>query len=288
MSGYSDIIKELSYTTPLNSAVSYTTEKIIAGQYTSLTISFASDQDTTIVGQFSNDGINWDVSITKTFSAGNNYENLVIYGKWIRYVITNISVTNQTYLRIYTYASPNNNSLNAIISKVGNEYPQIQINGLPKESYGSIKVDNDTKIINYIFSYGTQGLVQNTAFKLPYENIKGYSASNLTTMKFTGGLMYLTNSVLQLGIGALVYGEQIEYNAGTSFCAKFSAMFNQYNVRVASGGYQYQLLGIGNEDGSGSIVDFVGFGNVDTVTNTLSFGIHYFRNGSLVASYSQT
>jgi hypothetical protein len=288
MSGYSDIIKELSTTTPLNSGASYTTDKIIAGQYTSLTVSFASDQDITLVCQFSNDGSNFDISITKTFSAGSNYENLVIYGKWMRYLITNISVTNQTYLRIYTYASPNNNSLNAIISKVGNKYPEIQINGLPKGAFGEIKVENDTKLVDYVFTYGTDGAIGSGTFKLPYEGIKGYSASNGTLLRFANGLMSITNSTLQIGVGALVYGEQIQYDAGTGVMARFTGRFNQYTPRNnGSLGYQYQLLGIGNDNGSGVVSDFLGWGNVDTVSSTLSFGIHHFRNGVLVNSYPQ-
>lgn len=112
----SDIITLLSYNTPLTSGSSYITPKVIAGQYTSLVISYFSDQDTTILVQFSNDGINWDINITKNFFANiKDYENLVIYAKWMRYTITNNSVSNQTVMRIFTYGCPNNNSLNAVI-----------------------------------------------------------------------------------------------------------------------------------------------------------------------------
>lgn len=288
MSGYSDIIKELCYTTPLNSGASHTTDKIIAGQYTSLTVSYASDQDITLVCQYSNDGSNFDISITKSFSAGSNYENLVIYGKWMRYSITNISASNQTYLRIYTYASPNNNSLNAIISKVGNKFPEIQINGLPKSVFGELKVENDTKLIDYVFTYGTTGIIAYTGWKTPYEGIKGYSSGYGTKINFLNGLMSQTNSLSQIDLGSLIYGEQIQYNAGTGLISRFTGRFAQTEPRsISHSGYQYQLLGIGNDDGSGFVSDFLGWGNVNTVSSTLNFGIHHFRGGVLINSYPQ-
>ena len=58
----SDIIPQLSYTIPLNGSTSYTSDKVIAGQYSAITVSVSGDQDTTVTFQYSNDGMT--VSLT--------------------------------------------------------------------------------------------------------------------------------------------------------------------------------------------------------------------------------
>ncbi len=288
MSGYSDIISELSSVIPLNILSSWTSEKVIAGQYSSLSISVASDTDTSVIIQFSNDGVNWDININKNYSPGSSYQNIVILSKWVRIFAQNVGIANQTYLRIYTYGSVSNTSLNAIISKIGNYTPEVAIDNLPLSAFGDLRTVNDKKELQLIFTYGVSGAVRNRSFIFPNDDLKAYSASAGAVASFSNNSIRLTSGISQLDVGAMIYSVPVQYQAGTGVCARFTGRFRQSITRINTWpGYQCQLLGIGNENGTGDIVDGFFWGNVDTVSGILNFGIHHYRNGSLVNTYLQ-
>ena len=159
----SDIIPQLSYIIPLLVGGIYTSSKIIAGQFSSLNLSFSSDRDTSVDVQYSNDGTNFDINIIKNFTGNlNAYESIVILGKWIRLVVSNTSGVNQTHLRIYVYASVNNTNVNALISKIGNISPEINILNFPLTQIGDLATQafspTAINIIPFIRSCSTERL----------------------------------------------------------------------------------------------------------------------------------
>ncbi len=131
-SGTSDLLPLLSTTIPLAASAILVTDKLIAGQYSSLSISVFSDTSTNVTIQFSGDGVNFDVSVIKSFIADmGGTESTVILSKWMRILVENTDVINQTILRVHTYANIQNTSLNASLVKINNIAPSVNVDNLP-------------------------------------------------------------------------------------------------------------------------------------------------------------
>tara|TARA_R110000787_G_scaffold136205_1_gene248731 strand:+ start:9300 stop:11267 length:1968 start_codon:yes stop_codon:yes gene_type:complete len=131
-SGTSDLLPTLSTTTPLASGLFFLTDKLIAGQYSSVTIIVYSDTQTNVFIEFSGDGVNFDVRQLKTFNAlqGGSASN-VILSKWMRLRIENTSGASQTVLRVQTYANIQNTSISASLLPINNIAPSVNIDNLP-------------------------------------------------------------------------------------------------------------------------------------------------------------
>ena len=155
----SDIIKSLSYFQPLLAGATYTTQPIIAGAYTSLSLTVFGDQDSTVLINFSPDGINYDGIVTKNFSAGlKTYESVVILSKWIQISMTNTSGVNQTAFRCGVYGSVQNSTLNAVLTGVGNNFPKVDIGNFPLGGFGDLRVASVHTKIAYAFIAGNTSI----------------------------------------------------------------------------------------------------------------------------------
>lgn len=288
----SNNVELLSYTTNLSAGATYTSDKVILGQYISLNILPKADQSLTILLQFSGDGTHWDYSVSNSVSAGaNDMITTPVQAKWMRVRITNNGVVATTFLRVFVYGTPSNSSIVAQIGKIGNFDPEVGVSNLPTTGFGSLKAEGEESYLSYVFNpYVTPGYTSNTAFVTQYPDIVGYSPNavgSLTTLY--NGLLSIINTTRQMGDPSIITSSKLRYHAGTSMIAKFSARFTQYAQRAVAGpGYSAELIGVGSTNGAGSIVDFLGWGNVDTVSTTLQFGIQYYRGGVLVATYLQS
>jgi hypothetical protein len=143
-SGTSDLLALLGTTTPLTAGETYVTPKLIAGQYSSLSITNYSDQATDITMQFSGDGVHWDVNVSKSFLADvGSTESSVILSKWMRLQIENVSLVNQTVLRVFTYAHIQNSSITATLIPAGVLPPPVRVKGQRVEE---LEVDHSDAI----------------------------------------------------------------------------------------------------------------------------------------------
>ena len=147
----SNVVDLLSTTAVIASGTPFVTNRVLIQEYSSITTSVYADQDLTLLVQFSNDSVNWDISVTKNFPGSTAaYESLVILGKWCRITVTNNGGGDTTEQRIYTYANVDNTSLNALIQKVGNISPEISVDNLPLDAFGSVSVSELTPIHQYV------------------------------------------------------------------------------------------------------------------------------------------
>ena len=139
MSFTSDNIATLSTNIPLTPLDSWTSEKVIAGQYSSLVISIKTDQNASLEVQFSGDGLNWDIIDTYPIVANTPvYETIIILQKWIRLVLNNLGA-DMSYLRVYTYGSVQNTNTNAIlVSDIGNKLGNLNIGNFPIDTNGDL------------------------------------------------------------------------------------------------------------------------------------------------------
>lgn len=92
-----------STSTLLNSGVTFTGTSEDVSKYNSIVLASKTDQDGSLFIDFSNDGTNWDSTLTfLTTASTNEVHRLTITRKYIRVRFTNTSASNQTYLRLQT------------------------------------------------------------------------------------------------------------------------------------------------------------------------------------------
>lgn len=93
-----------STATPLNSGQTFTGTVEDGLQYDSLLLAVSTDQNGTFTVQFSNDGTNWDSTLTKYYRTTdtNAPHRYTITRRYFRVTFTNTSASNQTYLRLQT------------------------------------------------------------------------------------------------------------------------------------------------------------------------------------------
>lgn len=278
----SNVVELLSTTDNLASLATYTSNRVLMQEYASIIISVYADQDLVVLVQFSNDSVNWDISVSKNFPASTaGSETLVISGKWCRISVTNLGLSATTALRIYTYASVDNTALNALIQKVGNVSPEISVDNLPTATYGDVMVSKSSAVRSYMMSTGTGGVARNQSWVLPYADIVTNATNLSPLLTVAGGLVSLTNVIP----GEEVYLSTGGYRckAGRGIMAQYAAMFVQGLKNVGGPGAATEYIGCGNGDVSTmAINDFVGFGYGDPSlpSDELgSFGVVYIARG---------
>ena len=279
-SGTSDILPSLSTTIPLGAGAFYLTEKIIAGQYSSITIITFSDTNISVIVEFSGDGVNFDATVTKNFAAGaGGTESTVILSKWMRLRIVNTSISPQTLLRVHTYANVENTSISASIIPVNGIAPYVNIANLPTSS-GSLMVESPVTIFcNSCYSFESKKISDLNTYDGGYLDCNGSTWRVSKKINLVGGasVANLTNTAdgrLELYVGSTA--APLEYcclqsSRVTSPDCKGSIIFEcsaQWNDNTFLEGRGRSLVGcisgMGriNRDGTDP---FVGFGSYDEV-----------------------
>lgn len=107
-------ISENSTTTPLNAGATFTGAWVDVSAFPTIIPVLSTDQNCTYYAQFSPDGTNTDVTLTRYYVVGsiNAPDPFVVTRKYFRFVITNTSASNQTYLRAQTLAGSQSPTLN--------------------------------------------------------------------------------------------------------------------------------------------------------------------------------
>lgn len=93
-----------SSSTLLTSGTAFTGTGEDVSQYDSVVVAVKTDQDGTYTVQFSNDGTNWDSTLTRYYRTAQIEppHRFTITRKYCRVVFTNTSASDQTYLRLQT------------------------------------------------------------------------------------------------------------------------------------------------------------------------------------------
>jgi hypothetical protein len=93
-----------STATLLNAAAVFTGTAEDVSKFDSIIVAVKTDQNGTLEVQFSNDGTNWDSTLTRYYRTAQIEapHRFTITRKYIRVVFTNTSASNQTYLRLQT------------------------------------------------------------------------------------------------------------------------------------------------------------------------------------------
>jgi hypothetical protein len=275
----SDIIKSLSTNVPLNAGLYFETNPVIAGEYTSLSITVFSDQDISALVSFSPDGISYDANITKSFLAGiSSYENVVILSKWIKIRYTNTSAVNATVMRGYAYGSIQNTAVTAVLSGVGNKDAAVRVTNFPVGGFGDLRVGNITTEEALMFIAGNSTLcsandIQSYSPDLRCGTSTGAGSS---TVDFTDRMINLKMNG-DINITSWIQSRTVLYSPGISSTYRFTMKFSLSDSDLGSTiqiGAGYARNGVRN--------DFYGFGwNQSGAPNTYdNFGIQYTIAGA--------
>lgn len=280
----SDNINLISYTQNISSGQTAITDPVLLSQYISLSIVGRSDVDLAVSLQFSGDGVNFDYSTTSTLLAGANIEiSSPVLAKWTRLSITNNSLVNSTFLRLYVYASPSNSSIKANISKLGNYNPEIDVGNLERSAFGDLRTTRLEAHLQMIYNRGTDGNIYPPTFVYPQE-LKTYSSDGTGTLQFLQGNLLFGNNVSASAYCSM-WSSYYSYRPGLGMTCRFTLGLN-HAVNITGNNPPIKMFcGMGNQDINsrplnGIFVGFSGTGDwmVDGYNN--SFGIVYINNGT--------
>lgn len=268
-----EVIPELSTSTPLLSFTSWQSNPIIAGQYTAYTFSYFVDQDINAFIQFSDDGINFDISEEILLDANTRgSHSTVIKGKWTRIIIENNTLNNMNTLRFYTYATIQNSTLTAILQGEEGKNPVVDIGNFTTDTYGDLNIVNlnlapncqfnfDRADISGISLIGFDPLIN----RCPY--IINYGSATLSTAgvyaSTEDGITYINgmNSLLTQQSAYYSSYSFIPYTSGRTFVLRFNCIFkleaiDHYYTYKVGGCFPYKW--IDNEDPEGFYIKWDG------------------------------
>jgi len=273
-------------TTPLNAGATYTGTSELSKEPDVL-VSCKTDQAGKLYFDFSNDNINWDTFPPNGFdvSAGiHELHNAVKGLRYFRVRFINTSVSNQTYLRIYTYYGVYkqlNAPLNSTVtsdadSAITRSVLMGQTDGgtfefVPVTNEGHLEV----ALHEPLLPFGSVH-VENLTPIFQTDSVYGINSGQTQDPTVSGsGTVVGTNNMFQCSTGATIYSQavlqgrkRLRYRAGQGIVGRFAGL---YTTPVAN---SYQIAGFGTpSDGV-----YFGYGDTNDLSNT-SFGVLYVRGG---------
>lgn len=124
-----------STTTPLNDGQSFTGTAEL-NNYPDVMLSIKTDVDCDGYSEFSNDGTNWDTSISFNITSGLSESHIQRKGgRYHRLRIENNSGNNQTYLRAYTYYGQYGNRTSQINTTIRDDEDATTVRSLSEELF---------------------------------------------------------------------------------------------------------------------------------------------------------
>ncbi len=245
MSTLSDVQFRLEYNATLNALSSWISDNTLINSWASIVISFHATQDTLMTLSFSNDGVNFDINITKNFTANiSDYYPSVVFGKWCRIRLDNLAAA-QSVTRMFTYCNVQNTSLSATISKVGRITPEVNIGNLPRDAFGTPISVQLTPWSNLQFDFSRlypTGAPLNAAHanlsRSPYYEVTNIKSNNTatSTISYENQLLSICGATSANDWCCVSSHGSFPYRAGqgqivrfTSSCALYTNEFTAYH-----------------------------------------------------------
>lgn len=283
MAAIGNIIKELSYTTPLIAGASWQSEPQQLGIWNCVTILINTDADGYLTVSWSPYGKTFDLSAAYNVYAGVPfYITLTPISAWCKLTYNN-GVANQTLFHLSSYGTTTNNATTLVVPPGTN----FNIKNLPLGAFYGVETFSDVPQINYSFDYAdpvaSWSKIRLNTWKLPYPDIRGYSLNNYD-MRVVSGV--LCNRLQPIGTGSdyvwsTLQGRSIRAKRGQGMRARFTGQFYVYPSRNGPNP-PLEMIGLGYTNmTSGALVDGFYFGYVDTsATLPQGFGIAVVSNGT--------
>lgn len=273
----SNVIDLLTYKTNLVGGDTYISNLYIPGEYSCITFSSYCDQDLSFIVEFSNDGYNFDIleSFNTTASVP-FHQSVVILAKWMRYSVTNSSISSSSVLRIYCYGSVNNvTNQSILVNSIAGKLSEINVSNFPISRSGS----NETIIYTLEKGYNFQACSNGTTvgtFLSNYDDLI-LNSSDLVNTIYNQSVpcVSLRFPNLQLNRYVALSSKYMRpMLPGVNYCVNFCASFaSTANYRAFIGASNHALS---NSVSGGVIYDGLFFG---TYNNEIC--IFYYNGGSL-------
>lgn len=288
----SDNVQIFTYIKPLTALSTYVSEKMILGQYISLSAVCYADQTFNFIFEFSGDGSNWDVSNSENVLASTGTQIIAtVKAKWTRIRLVSTSGVNQTVLRVYVYATPSNSATTATLTSLNNLNPKVDISAdIQRSAFDEILTQIYEPQASFKWDQMVSGALYNASsasrFASPYlqgMDLWVYSGGISTDGVITKGddTLRLSTNETTLNTDYILASRIIPYSAGIGLEMLFTASFNQPTVRASN---QRQLIGLLNVNGAlgnGTLYDGFLIGYDDLTVSTTSLEIAWYRGGIL-------
>jgi hypothetical protein len=266
-------------TTPLNAGITFTGTSE-QNDFGCVFVSCKADQDGTLYFDFSNDNTNWDTFPSTGFSVAagiHKAHKAIKAGRYFRVRFTNTSVSNQTYLRIYTYFG-NFDQLNAPLTFLpstdsdATTTKSVLVGQTDGGDFTFVGVDPEGALNIHVTDHTSpfgELVVANLTPIIQADFVYGINA-NLFSSTLTGsgtatstGQMGIASTTANASSSSLIQtARRAKYRAGEGILSRFTAQF------TAGAANSTQTAGMRNAAIDGW---FIGY-------NGTSFGIMYRRN----------
>jgi len=260
----SNTVDALTYTTPIPAGNIYVGPGQFLGEYSSLNLVGKSDRETKVTYEFSGDNVNWDAAMTKTLEPfSNTNTSVVIVAKYCRIVIENLDLTDQTFLRVYTYGSDDNSAINALIQKIGSLNAVLDVGNAPVSKWGDVPAADVIPVRCYSFDSGLSTLITQ-GITSGYRDLRVKSHTGTGTsaqVDFTNGILLSNGN--EPDEATVVETDKERIHMGCAMVARFTARFNV--VQDSTLGIQI-AAGIASPGGGARY----GFGFFSTNNNTIN------------------
>ena len=164
----SDNVEKLSTTTPLDAFEVFTSDRVMVGNYTSLSMLGYASSVTTTKYEFSGDGVNFNFFRSQTLEADRGTSEVIsVISKWVRLIVANTTAVPQTYLRVFTYGN--------VEEAAASSEEGVTIDNFPLTPFNALSISELVPQVQYLFTFGTNGSVNPKTWVLPFTEIKGYS-----------------------------------------------------------------------------------------------------------------
>lgn len=272
-------VSENTTSAALDAGATYTGTAVNVSSYSSIVVAVKTDQAGTVYAEFSQDGTNWDSSLSSSVAAGvNEVHRYTITRPYFRARFTNTSGSNQTYFRLGTmvgFQPPLTSTLNSTVQTDGDALitrgvlmGQNDVGGfvnVPVDEHGHLEVALHSPRLPFgsIHTENLYPIFQTDA-------VYGVNAGQVLATSSGTGAATATDSNFVCSTGTTIYSQgaiqsrkRMRYRPGQGVVGRFTALFT---TGVAN---SYQVAGFGHAE------DGVYFGYKNT-----QFGIIYNQRGA--------
>ena len=278
----SELISYLSYTGTIGVGSSHETIKTLLQEFGSISITANTDQNISIILEFSNDGVNFDYVSPNTVSPGNITITSVVLGRWCKIRIVNASRVTAN-IRCHSFCQTIPVAIQAQIHAEGSTVPDFNVDNLSSSLFNDLRVCQKIPKDSISFQYDSApaGVLVHPSRDL--EQGIGAGATSLgSPITIVSNTLTLSNIYsAPLGGYQYVIGRPIVFSGANSLYCTMTCGFETQGYISSGISYDQMLCGLGYLDPtSGSIIDgfFIGYPKTPVVPNPLTDEISFITS----------
>lgn len=270
----SEVIQYLQFDGVVAVGGEHETIKVLLQEFGSISCTITTDQNSSFVIEFSNDGVNFDYFTSNALASGTQTITSVILGKWCKLRIQNASRFDLN-ARFSTFAQVIPIATQAQVESTGNTLPGVNVENLSSTLFNELRVAQrkpvQTTNFTYYIAVGGQLIGPDRYF----QQFNGGGATYVNSpANVVGNALTLSNIYAEAaGAYHFVRGTPVVIEAGNPVYINISCGFTTAGYTNGTTlGYDMMLSGMGYVDeANGQIVDgfYIGYPSAPVPPNTI-------------------